>query len=84
MRAEIVVSDFSGERVEEGDLATITLRFADGRRGEYVADASTSDEVVRQIISGGRRRKIRGRRPRTAQLDEALVGQARQSAGVAS
>lgn len=76
MKREIVVSDFSGAEVKPGELVTITLRYEDGRKGEFVADAVPGDKIVHLIVSSGRRRSVRGRRS----LDTTLTGQARAAA----
>ena len=38
-RKTIFVSDLSGKPVEEKDAATVTIRYADARRGIVVLDA---------------------------------------------
>jgi hypothetical protein len=43
----------------------VVLRYADGRRGQIVADAHVDDEVVKQIAKVGKQQARRGRRPKT-------------------
>lgn len=59
----IIVSDFSGKEVADGDLVTIMITGKDGRIGVVVADADRGDEVVRLIQKHGRKQARRGRKP---------------------
>jgi RNase H len=43
------------------------LRYANGRRGQVVADAHVDDEVVKQIARVGKQQARRGRRPKESQ-----------------
>ncbi|MDX6479689.1 MAG: hypothetical protein QOG85_199 [Gaiellaceae bacterium] len=48
-RKTIFVSDFSGkEIVDEKQSATVTVRYADGRRGVVVADAHVDEAIVKR------------------------------------
>jgi hypothetical protein len=58
-RKTIFVSDFSEKEM--------VLRYADGRRGQVVADAHVDDEVVKQIARVGKQQARRGRRPKESQ-----------------
>jgi len=39
----IHISDLSGEEVEEGKGATITVKFNDARKGQYVLDVTDNE-----------------------------------------
>lgn len=80
MRKTIIVSDFSGDAVGDAEIVQITLRFADRRRGVYVADAHPDDPIVRQIVSSGRKQQTRGRKP-GGEIGEALAGQIHRVGG---
>lgn len=61
-RKLVYVSDLSGKSIEEGKGATITIKFADSRRGIYVLDVS--DAEAEELGQKGRKQQRRGRRPR--------------------
>jgi hypothetical protein len=66
-RKTIFVSDFSSKEIaDDKQSATITVRFADGRRGILVADAHVDDKIVQDIAKAGRQQARRGR-PRKAE-----------------
>jgi hypothetical protein len=66
-RKQIVVSDVSGTEIsDEKQSVQVLLRYADGRRGQIVADAHVDDALVRQIAKAGRQQARRGRRPKDA------------------
>src|SRR5207253_9873701 len=60
----IFVSDLTGKEIDEKDAATVTIRYADARRGQVHLDVNASeiDDLARQ----GTRQARRGRRPKTA------------------
>lgn len=62
-RKTVRVSDLSGAEIEEGKGATVTIRFADARRGTIVLDVT--DAEAEQMGARGRRQARRGRRPRS-------------------
>lgn len=65
-RKTIFVSDFSQKEIPDDKQSVhIVLRYADGRRGQIVADAHVDDEVVKQIAKVGKQQARRGRRPKT-------------------
>ena len=65
-RKTIFVSDFSQKEIpDDKQSVQIVLRYADGRRGQIVADAHVEDEVVKQIAKVGKQQARRGRRPKT-------------------
>lgn len=61
-RKTIFVSDLSGDPIDEGKGATITIKFADARKGTIVLDVTDAeaDELGRK----GRKQARRGRRPK--------------------
>ena len=64
-RKTIFVSDFSQKEIrDEKQSVGVVLRYADGRRGQIVADAHVDDEVVKQIAQVGKQQARRGRRPK--------------------
>lgn len=62
-RRTIFVSDLSGQPIEEGKGATITIKFTDARKGVYVLDIS--DAEAEELGQKGRKQQRRGRRPRS-------------------
>ena len=63
----IFVSDLSGREIaNEKDAVTITVKFGDARRGQYVVDAHPEDPEVKQLIEKGRQSARRGRKPKAA------------------
>jgi len=63
-RETIHISDLSGTEVSEGRGATISIKFADARKGTYVLDVT--DEEAEEIGQKGRKQARRGRRPKAA------------------
>jgi hypothetical protein len=63
-RKSVLVSDLSGEEIPEGKGATVTIKFADARKGTTVLDVT--DAEGEKLGEKGRRQARRGRRPRTA------------------
>lgn len=61
-RKVVQVSDLSGADVPEGTGATVTVRFADARRGVYVLDVT--DAEGEELGRKGRKQARRGRRPK--------------------
>jgi hypothetical protein len=61
-RKTVFLSDLSGEAIEEGKGATITIKFADARKGVYVLDVT--DAEAEELGQKGRKQQRRGRRPR--------------------
>ena len=62
-RKTIVVSDLSGDAIQEGKGARITINFDDARKGTIAIDATA--EEAEEIGKKGRRQARRGRRPKT-------------------
>jgi hypothetical protein len=61
-RKTILVSDFSTKEIDEKNAATVTIRYADARRGQVILDVN-ADEVD-DLASKGRKQARRGRRPK--------------------
>ncbi len=59
----VIRSDLSGELVQEGTAAVITIEFSDGRRNKIELDAAENE--IADLIAKGRELKRRGRRPGT-------------------
>jgi hypothetical protein len=60
-RKTVFVSDLSGDPIEEGRAATISIKFSDARKGTYVLGVTEeeAEELGRKVAS-----KPGGRRPR--------------------
>jgi hypothetical protein len=61
-RRIILVSDLTGQEVDEKEAATVTIKYADARRGQIVLDVNASE--VEDLAAKGRRQARRGRRPK--------------------
>lgn len=62
-RKTIFVSDLTGKPIEENDAATVTIRYADARRGVIVLDANANE--VSDLAAKGRKQARRGRPPKS-------------------
>lgn len=60
----ILISDLSGRTIDDGDSATVTIKYADARRGQVVLDVRTDE--VNDLAAKGRKQARRGRRPGSA------------------
>jgi hypothetical protein len=60
----IHISDLSGKEVPEGKGATISIRFNDARKGQYVLDVTDSE--AEELGEKGRKQLRRGRKPKAA------------------
>jgi hypothetical protein len=59
----IIVSDYSSAEIaDEKQLATITVKFGDRRKGQIVSEAHVNDPIVVDIATAGRQQAKRGRR----------------------
>jgi hypothetical protein len=63
-RKTVVVSDLSGKAIEEGNAATISIKFSDARKGTYVLDVTEAE--AEELGRKGRKQARRGRRPKGA------------------
>ena len=62
-RKSIFISDLSGNEIEEGKGAQISIKFTDARKGTYVLDVT--DDEAEELGVKGRKQARRGRRPKT-------------------
>jgi len=58
----IFVSDLTGETIDEKDAATVTIRYADARRGQVVLDVNANE--VADLAAKGTRQARKGRKPK--------------------
>ena len=65
-RKTIFVSDLTGKEINERDAATVTIRYADARRGQIVLDVNADE--VEELAAKGNKQARRGRRPKSAAL----------------
>ena len=65
-RKTIFVSDLSNRELDDNDHVTITVKFSDARRGQYVVDAHPDDSEVKRLLNAGTRQARRGRRPKSS------------------
>ncbi len=63
-RKTILISDLTGIAIAEGDGATVSIKYADARRGQVVLDVNADE--VRDLAAKGRKQARRGRRPRAS------------------
>ena len=61
-RRTIFVSDLTGKEIDEKNAATVTIRYADARRGQVVLDVNADE--VEDLARKGTRQARRGRRPK--------------------
>jgi hypothetical protein len=62
-RKTLIVSDLSGEPIEDGKGAKIRINFNDARRG--TAELDVTDAEAEGLAGKGRKMARRGRRPRS-------------------
>lgn len=63
-RKTIFVSDLTGKSIDEKVAATVTIKYADARRGQVVLDVN-ADEVD-GLAAKGTKQARRGRKPKAA------------------
>jgi hypothetical protein len=63
-RRTVLVSDMSGQEIEDGKGAQVTIKFTDARKGTIVLDLT--DQEGEELGRKGRRQARRGRRPKAA------------------
>jgi len=61
-RKTIFVSDLTGRTIDEKEAATVTIRYADARRGQVVLDVNANE--VSDLASKGTKQARRGRKPK--------------------
>lgn len=62
-RKTIFVSDLSGKEIDAKNAATVTIRYADARRGQVVLDVNAAE--VDDLAAKGAKQARRGRRPKS-------------------
>lgn len=62
-RLNVIVSDLSGERIADSELATVLIRPRDGRKGNVELDVALPE--VKDLMAKGRQVARRGRKPKT-------------------
>jgi hypothetical protein len=61
-RKTILVSALTGRTIDEGDAATLTIKYADARKGQVVLDVNATE--VADLAAKGTKQARRGRRPK--------------------
>jgi hypothetical protein len=61
-RKTIFVSDLTGETIDEKEAATVTIKYADARKGQVVLDVN-ADEVTDLVAKGTKQARL-GRKPK--------------------
>jgi hypothetical protein len=64
-RQTVLVSDLTGDVVQEGAGGKIRLTFADARRGSYELDVTGNEPEVKKLMEKGRKVARRGRPAKT-------------------
>jgi hypothetical protein len=62
-RRTILVSDLTGQEIDDKAAATVTIKYSDARRGQVVLDVNASE--VEDLAAKGRKQARRGRRPKS-------------------
>jgi hypothetical protein len=62
-RKTIFISDLSGQPIDDKNAATVTIKYADARRGQVVLDVNAAE--VDDLASKGTKQARRGRRPKS-------------------
>jgi hypothetical protein len=62
-RRLILISDLTGNEINEKDAAKLTITYADARRGQIVLDVNASE--VDDLAARGTKQARRGRKPKT-------------------
>jgi hypothetical protein len=62
-RKTIFVSDLTGRTIDEKDAATVTIKYADARRGQVMLDVNAAE--VDDLASKGTKQARRGRKPKS-------------------
>jgi hypothetical protein len=58
----VYVSDITGREIDDGDAATVTIRYSDARRGQVVLDVNASE--VADLAAKGTKQARKGRKPK--------------------
>lgn len=59
----IFVSDLTGVEIDEKNAATVTIKYADARKGQVILDVNAGE--VEELAAKGTKQARRGRRPKT-------------------
>ena len=62
-RKTIFISDLTGQPIDDKNAATVTIKYADARRGQVVLDVNAAE--VDDLASKGTKQARRGRRPKS-------------------
>ena len=62
-RKTIFVSDLTGRTIDESDAATVTIRYADARKGQVVLDVNS--DTVADLAAKRTKQARRGRKPKS-------------------
>lgn len=60
----LLVSDLTGDVIDDKDYAKITIRYGDARRGQIALDVNAGE--ISEIAEKGIQQARRGRRPKVA------------------
>ena len=63
-RKTVFVSDLSGNEIQDGKAAKISISFQDARKGTYVLDVTEAE--AEELGLKGTKQARRGRRPKAA------------------
>jgi hypothetical protein len=61
-RKTIFISDLTGNPIDDKNAATVTIKYADARRGQVVLDVNANE--VEDLATKGAKQARRGRRPK--------------------
>jgi hypothetical protein len=59
----VLISDLTGDEVDDKDAAQVIIKYKDARRGQVVLDVNASE--VDDIARKGQKQARRGRKPKT-------------------
>jgi hypothetical protein len=59
----ILVSDLTGEEIEDGKAAQVVINYSDARRGRVVLDVNADE--IEDLARRGQKQARRGRKPTT-------------------
>ncbi len=62
-RKTILISDLTGNEIDEKNSATVTIRYTDARRGQVVLDVNANE--IDDLANKGRKTERRGRRAKS-------------------
>lgn len=59
----VLISDLTGDEVDDKDAAQVVIKYKDARRGQVVLDVNASE--VDDLARKGQKQARRGRKPKT-------------------